>query len=95
MPAPDLDAVRQSVLDQMERSHRLTTLAIVGAAIAEAALFAVAFLMVDWSDHLQRLLFLCFTLSYTILALGLMALGGHVSRSVGRVLAALDSSPRR
>jgi hypothetical protein len=91
---PDLDRVRAHVLDRMERSQRVTRLAILGAALLELLLFAVAFRLVDWRDPVQKLLFVFSVLSYTMLALGLIALGGHVSRSVGRVLAALEPPAR-
>jgi hypothetical protein len=94
-PRPDdaaaLDAVRASVLDRMERGDRVMRGAIVVAALLEAGLFAVAFLYVDWKDHTQVLIFLLAALSYSIIALGMIALGGHVSRTVARVLAALDA----
>jgi hypothetical protein len=90
MPAPDrLDDVRHSVLDRMERAERMVRLALFGAALAELALFAIALVMVDWHDRIERLLFLFSVITYTIIALGLAALGAHVSRSVGRVLAAI------
>ena len=90
MPSPDrLDDVRRSVLDRMEHAERLVRLAVFGAALAELALFAVALTMVDWNDRLERLLFVFSVISYTIIALGLAALGAHVTRSVGRVLAAI------
>ena len=95
MTADRLDTIRESVLTRMERAERGVRLAIIGAAIAELALFALAFLMVNWDDHLERLLFLLAVLSYTIIALGLVALGAHVTRSVSRVLAAMtDPEPR-
>ena len=84
-----LDDVRRSVLDRMERAERLGRVAIFGAAIAELALFVVAFTMVDWQSRVERLIFVFSVISYTIIALGLAALGAHVSRSVGRVLAAI------
>ena len=92
-PADDaaLDAVRASVLDRMERGDRVTRGAVIVAALLEAGLFAVALLYVDWKDRTQVLIFLLAALSYSIIALGMVALGGHVSRTVARVLAALDA----
>ncbi len=95
MSAPNLDAVRGSVLTRMERADRFTRLAIYAAAVVELALFAVAIYLVDWDNRVERLLFVFSVLSYTIIALGLLALGGHVTRSVGRVLAALDPGGAR
>lgn len=87
----DLDAVRVSVLDRMEQGDRLVKWATLGAAAVEAGMFAVAFLLVNWTDRLHVLLFVFFVLSYSILALGLVALGGHVSRSAGQIVAAIEA----
>lgn len=95
MSVPNLDAVRDSVLTRMERADRLTRLAIFAAGTVELALFAVAIYMVDWDNRVERLLFVFSVLSYTIIALGLLALGAHVTRSVGRVLAAMDPGGAR
>lgn len=89
-----LDAIRGSVLDRMEKAERNVRLAIMGAALAEMGLFIVAFLLVDWDNRLERLLFVFAVLSYTTIALGLVALGAHVTRSVGRVLSVLDAADR-
>ena len=95
MPTTNLDAVRESVLTRMERADRLVRLAIYAGAATELALFAVAIYMVDWDNRIEKLLFVFSILSYTIVVLGLVALGGHVTRSVGRVLAAMDPTPAR
>ena len=84
-----LDDIRGSVLDRMERAERNMKLGIFGAALAELALFAIAFVMIDWDVRLEKLLFVFAILTYTIIALGLVALGSHVSRSAARILAAL------
>ena len=92
MTADPLDTIRRSVLTRMERAERGVRLAIIGAALAELALFGLAFFMVNWDNHLERLLFVLAVLSYTIIALGLVALGAHVTRSIGRVLAAMSAA---
>ena len=89
MPAKDLDAIRNSVLDRMEHHERVVRLAIIGAAVLEGALLVIVLLIIDWRDATQKLVFVTSILSYSILALGLAALGAHVSRTVGRVLAAI------
>jgi hypothetical protein len=92
MPADRLDEIRATVLDQMERSDRNVRLAVYGAAALELVLFAVAIVMVDWSARLERLAFVFSVLTYTIVALGLAALGAHVTRTAGRIVIALDTS---
>ena len=89
MSTRDLDAVRGSVLDRMERHERNVKLAAFGAALAEAGLIAIALAWIDWRDQFQRVVFLMFVLSYSIVILGLVALGAHVSRVADRMLAAL------
>jgi len=94
MTPPDLDAIRESVLTQMERHERSVKLAILAAALAEAVLFALALWLVDFSSRFELLVLLLAVLSYTILAFGLLALGAHVSRVGDRILAALPSPDR-
>jgi hypothetical protein len=94
MTADRLDTIRQSVLTRMERAERNMRLGIYGAALTELLLFVIAFKLVDFSDRLERLLFVLSILSYTIIVLGLVALGAHVTRSVGRLAALVDAADR-
>ena len=94
MTSPDLDRVRASVLDRMERSDRLVRGAVLLGALFELLLFVVAFLIIDWRDPLQRLVFVLAITGYTIVVLGLVAVGGHVTRVGDRVLAALEDGAR-
>jgi hypothetical protein len=89
-----LDSIRTSVLTRRERAERNMRLGIYGAALTELLLFVVAFRLVDMSNRLERLVFVLSILSYTIIVLGLVALGAHVTRTVGRLLAAVDPSDR-
>jgi len=89
-----LDEIRSSVLDKMERAERNMKLGIFGAVFVEMALFAVAFTMLDWTNHTERLLFIFSVMSYTIVALGLAALGAHVTRTAAKLAAALDRETR-
>ena len=87
----ELDNVRLGILDRMERDDRLVRYSIIGAALLELLLFVAAFRLMDMQDRLHRLLFVFFTLSYSIVVLGLIAVAAHVSRTVGRVLAAIEA----
>jgi hypothetical protein len=89
----DLDAIRTGVLDRMERGERVYRGAIYAAGAVELALMTLGVTLVNFHDRIQLLLFLFTICTYTIIVLGLVALGGHVTRSVGRVLAALDPGP--
>lgn len=95
VPAPDLDRLRASVLDRIERSDRLVRGAILLAGLFELVLLVSSFMLIDWNDRLQRLAFVLAICGYTIVALGLVALAGHVSRVGDRVLAALEGSGAR
>ncbi len=88
----DADAVRQSVLDRMEREERVVRLAIVAAAVLEGLFFLAALLIMDWNDDTHRLIVVLSLLSYMILGVGLIALGAHISRSVTRIVAVLEGN---
>jgi len=94
MANKDRDALVTGVLERMDRHHQRMRLALLAAAAVEGLLMVVAILRLDWKDDTQVLLFLFSVLSYTILALGLVALGAHVSRVGARVVAALEDRPR-
>jgi hypothetical protein len=90
-----LDRAREQVLDRMERADRTVRLAAYGAALVEMALMLVALLILDWHDKLQVELFLFSVMGYTIVVLGLVALGGHMTKIGGRILAVLDAAPTK
>jgi hypothetical protein len=92
MSGVDLDRVRGAALDRIERGARAYRAAFVAAAAVEAA-FLVSFVaLADFSNRLHVLLLLSTVAVYTLVALGLMALGAHVSWCAGRILRALDSA---
>jgi len=88
-----LDDIRHNVLDRMERGERVLRLSLLGAAALEALMFVVAFRLIDWDNRLHLLIFIFSLFSYFIVVLGLLALGGHVSRSVARVITAIEARP--
>ena len=91
----DLDDIRQSVLDRMERGDRLVRGAILGAAAVEALLIVSALMLMDWGDRLHRLVFVLSILSYTIVIVGMFALAGHITRGFGQLLGALAEGADR
>jgi hypothetical protein len=74
----------------MDRQAQRVRLAVYGAAGVEGVLLVVALLAMDWRNETQVLLFVFSILGYTIMALGMVALGAHVSRVGMRVVAALE-----
>jgi len=86
----DLDAVRVAALARIDRSERNFKLAFFGAAIVETA-FVVAFLfLADLSNRMHLLLFVSTVSCYSIVVLGLFALGAHINRAIARVLKAVE-----
>ena len=96
MSSERLDNIRNGVLRQMERADRAIKLAIGTAAVLELGLLSLVIFTADLGNPVERLVFLTSLLSYSIIALGLIALAGHVTRSVGRLASLLESqgSPR-
>jgi len=90
MPESKLESAVPDVLARMDRYARRVRLAVIGAAMLEGLLMIVALLKIDWKNDTQVLLFILSVLGYSIIALGLAALGAHVSRVGARVVAALD-----
>lgn len=74
----------------MDRHTQRVRLTVLVAAMMEGLLMVVALLRVDWKNDTQVLMFVFAILGYTIIALGLAALGAHVSKVGARVVAALD-----
>lgn len=85
-----LDEIRGDALGRIERAERNTRLAFYGAAIVELALLASFLLLADFSDRVQLLLLIATIAVYTIVALGLLAVGAHVSRNTQIVLRAIE-----
>jgi Kef-type K+ transport system membrane component KefB len=94
MASMDRDTLVSGVLERMDRHNQRMRLALLAAAFFEGLLMVIAILKLDWGNDTQVLLFLFSVLSYTILALGLVALGAHVSRVGARVVAALEGRPQ-
>lgn len=79
------------VLAQMDRHAQRVRLAVLAAAMIEGLFLIIALLKIDWNNDTHVLLFACSVLGYTIVVLGIAALGAHVSRVGARVVAALDA----
>jgi len=90
-----LNRVRSEALNRMERSERHFKIAFFGA-VAFEGLFLVAFLLkANLKDPLHLLLLISTVASYTIIILGLIALGAHVSRNTQTVLRAIELLERK
>lgn len=95
MTPKTVDAVREGVLHKMERQASTIRLALVGAMGVEALMLALALRLIDWHDKTHILIFVTAILGYTIIALGLAALGAHISRVSNRIVAVLETMAPR
>ncbi|HEX8748894.1 MAG TPA: hypothetical protein VF717_17095 [Pyrinomonadaceae bacterium] len=86
----NLDNVRGKVLAEIERSERNFKLVFFIAAIWEALFLGAFVLAADFSNRLHVLLLIATVGSYSIVVIGLMALGAHVNRGVLRILKAVE-----
>jgi len=88
----DLDSVRAAALARIERSERNFKLAFIGAVFVESA-FIISFLfLADFSNRLHVLLLISTVSCYSIVVLGLVALGTHINRGIARILKAVELS---
>ena len=86
----NLDAVRGEALARIERGERNFKLAFFGAVAFEALFLVVFLLAADFSNRTHVLLLVATVGGYTVVALGLVTLGAHVSRGFARVLKAVE-----
>lgn len=86
----NMDEIRGSAFDRIARAERRYRVAFFGAVAIEALFLAGFLLLADLSDRTHVLLLVATVAVYTILALGLLALGSHVTRSTLRVLKAIE-----
>ena len=91
----DLDHVRAAALARIDRTERNFKLAIYGAFIVESA-FVVSFLfLADFSNRSHLLLLIATISCYSIVVMGLVALGAYINRGLARVLKAVELWPER
>ena len=95
MPAPTVDDIREGVLRRMERQTNTIRMVVLAAAGVEALLLGLALRVVDLKDPAHVLILVTSVLGYTIVVLGLAALGAHVSRAANRVVAVLETMTPR
>lgn len=87
-----LDDVREQVLDRMERQQRIARLVLIAGALFIFWVISGALVLVDWSD--RQLMILLFVANEMILCALMLALLSYLSRSIARILAALEASSR-
>ena len=90
----DLDAIRRGTLDRIDRAERGFKLAFFGAALLELAFLAAFLLLADLDSRLDVLLLLSTVGVYSIVLLGLVALGAWVRRHALLVLQGVEALRR-
>lgn len=85
------DRLRGSVLDRFDRAERNFKLLLIGGAFGEAAFLVSFVLLADFGERLHLLLLLATVAVYSIMVVGLFALGAHVNKATRLVLQAVDS----
>ncbi len=86
----NLDEVRSGVLARIDRSERNFKLAFFAAAAAEVLFLVTFLLLADLSNRMHVLLLIATVGSYSIIVLGLVALGTNINRGILRVLKAIE-----
>lgn len=85
-----LDEIRNDVLARMDRAERNYKLAFLGAVLLEGVFLTLFLILADFTNRVHVLLLLATVMTYSILAIGLVALGAHVNRAILRVLRAIS-----
>ena len=85
-----LDEVRAAALARIDRSERTFKLAFFCAFIVESLFIVSFFLLADLSNRLHLLLLISTVSCYSIVVIGLFALGAHINRGIARLLKAIE-----
>lgn len=88
-----LNGIRADVLARVDRAQRNYRLAFASALTVEAAFLIAFFLLADFHNRIHLLLLISTVTTYSIVVLGLFALGAYVTRAVLRVLQAIETRP--
>lgn len=87
-----LDSVRTEVMQRVDSAERNYRLAFFGGVVLEGLFLLLFLLCADLSNKTHVLLLIATVMSYSIVILGLVALGAHVNRTTLRVLQAIDAA---
>ena len=85
-----LDEVRAAALARIDRSERNFKLAILVAFFVEALFIVSFFLLADFSNRMHLLLLISTVSCYSIVVIGLVALGAYINRGIARLLKAIE-----
>ncbi|CAA9356431.1 MAG: hypothetical protein AVDCRST_MAG89-3467 [uncultured Gemmatimonadetes bacterium] len=82
-------------LDEAEHRDRMSTIALVAAAMIEAVLLGYILTEIDFGDPVHKLMFLLSLLTYCTLGLGLAALAAKTSAQNARLMHAIQLMSER
>ena len=80
---------------RIERAEKSFRFAIISAALVEALLLGTFLLAADFSNRTHILLLISTVAIYSVLGLGLVALGAHDNRNTRLILKAVELLDRR
>jgi hypothetical protein len=89
-PVDHLAAAREAVLARVDRSDRAFRTAVLATAAAEVLLLGFSLSLMDFRNRDHLLMLALAVLTYTTIAVGLVALGAFVNRGLARILAGLE-----
>lgn len=85
-----LDEIRAQALSRADAVERQYRFAFFGGVALEGVLLMLFLFVADLSNRTHVLILLGSVMSYSLVILGLVALGAHVSRTALRILQAID-----
>lgn len=88
---PDLDTIRRTTLERIDRAERHYKIAFFGAGLIELSFLVAFLLLADFTQRLHVLLFLSTIATYTIVLIGLVALGAWDRRNTLLVLKGIEA----
>jgi predicted membrane protein len=89
MTQQQIDKARIDALAAIDRAERNFRYALIGGCAVEVALLTALLLLSDFKQRTHVLLIIGFVGSYSVVLMGLVALGAHVSRVAQRILRAI------
>ena len=92
MATDKTDNSTAEVLERIERAERRYRLAFLAAVMLEGVMLILYLALADFSNRIHVLLLVATVATYSIVGVGLVALGAHVNRNTLRILRAVQLS---
>ena len=89
------DEIRLATMKSIERQERAYKGAFIGGAAMELLFFMLFFGLMDMHNRTHVLLLISTVASYTIVVMGLIALGAMSNRNAHRVIKAIEATTAR